>query len=124
MLHAFLLIFLERLLGNMVIALNNVTESEVFFPVCYGDGNIFDVDCQLDKDNLGWIYSWIDIGGILVLSIGLYWLIQYEQIELEDLDQHRLFASSYSVKVTCLPEDVTVQELKDHFNRLLHNKKV
>ena len=110
--------------GNMVSSLNNVTESGVFFPVCYGDGNIFDVDCQLGKAELGFVYTWLDILGILVLLVGLLWLVKYEEIELKDLDQHRLFASSYSVKVTNLPEDTTKQELENHFNRLLHTKKV
>ena len=110
--------------GNMVFALNNVTESEVFFPVCYGDGNIFDVNCQLDKDDLGWLYTWLDISGIFVLILGFLWLMKYEEVERKDLDQYRLFASAYAVKVTCLPEDVTEEELKNHFNRLLHNEKV
>ena len=98
----------------------------VVFPFCAGEGNIYDVNCYLEKDYLSFLYSWLDLFGMVVYIIGMWWLYTFEAVEERDLlsNDTSASASDYTVKVTNLPQQFTRVELMEHFNKILGKRGV
>jgi len=80
------------------------------------------VDCYLDKAYLGNLYAWLDIAGMFVFFVALVWLFHFEKQEELDLEKVSMYASSFAIEVSNLPDECTEDEVKDHFEALSNEK--
>ena len=94
----------------------------VLFPFCADQGNIYKVNCMLDKSFLGNLYTWLDLGGAFLFIIAVYWLDHFEKIEEADINKLTQFASSFAIKVSNLPHLFTEAELVSHFEKFVKYK--
>jgi hypothetical protein len=109
----------QTTVGNLANTIVNTTDW-VPLPGCnsvlFGEDN-----CHLNRNSLGRLYSWLDIGMSSVILIAFVWLWRYERAEEKSLDSLTLYTSMYSVAVRDLPPDVNEKQLKDHFTKLLRS---
>jgi hypothetical protein len=97
--------------GNLGSA--NLVDS-VTIPGC--DENEFQVEhCEIEKNQLALVYSWIDVIGTMFFIIAWLWLRKFESKEEQVLNRNTVTASDYTIRLRSIPEDTTEKELAVHF---------
>lgn len=103
--------------GNLATFQSNTTVS-ISIPGCSNYG-IYSVKCNLNGSDLARFYSILDMIVSGIIMIAYFWLKYFERHEEFELDKNTINASMFTLSVSGLPEDVTEEELIDHFQRLL-----
>jgi len=90
----------------------NVTR--VILPFCTGS----EEDCSMDKSEVAQVVVAVDIVGSLVFLMSVCWMRACVQLEELQSTGGFLSARDYTLKVDCIPPDLTEWELRAHFTEL------
>jgi hypothetical protein len=85
-------------------------------------GNVYNVDCYLDKTYIANLYTWLDIAGLFIFVVAFIWLIHFEAQEDIDMKHKNKLASNYTIEVHNLPDSCDESEIKEHFENLSSNR--
>jgi RNA recognition motif-containing protein len=75
-------------------------------------------DIEVDGTTVGYVITAFDIGSMLVLLIAVAALRSSTEKFVAYSERKNVSASDYTIFVRGLPEDVTVEEIRDHFSML------
>lgn len=108
---------LQTTLGNLGDFLNS--SMVIQLPYCdylglYGDY------CHLEKSDIAVFYGRLDLLGVILVTIGYFWLMYWQREEQAVLDRNTITPSDYTICVTNLPHRVTEEDVSRHFKRLLN----
>jgi hypothetical protein len=110
-------------IGNLIYGLRGTspTDFELTVPGCI-EGAFTSVECQMDKNAVGWAYTAVDWAISLIFIFALVWLKKYERKEEVLLDSRLVTVSMYSVMVKNLPMGITEDELKTYIEEVCELK--